>query len=253
MIWLVAGMKHVVLFSGGLSSAYVAYLVLQEYDRKDVVLLHTPTYSENHDADTFRHEVARYLKMPITEWGLGLDIWELIEKNNCIPGQFIPFCTQQLKQKMKEEYYKYLKEQDDDFVEYVGFGVEEYKRVQRALARNEAMGRKVAFPVFDKKIPGGEVRRIITEEWGIKLPKAYQDLNHNNCIPCFKAGKATWRVYWEKYPEAFKKAIEYENKIGYTVFKDKTLNELEELWINDKLWNDSQLKFDELIPCECWL
>lgn len=99
-------MKHVVLFSGGLSSAYVAYLVLQEQKKEDVVLLHTPTYSENHDADTFRHEVARYLGVPITEWGLGLDIWELIEKNNCIPGQFIPFCTQQLKQKMKELGYE---------------------------------------------------------------------------------------------------------------------------------------------------
>lgn len=48
-------MKHIVLFSGGLSSAYVAYLVLQEQKKEDVVLLHTPTYSENHDADTFRH------------------------------------------------------------------------------------------------------------------------------------------------------------------------------------------------------
>ena len=58
-----AGMKHVVLFSGGLSSAYVAYLVLQEQKKEDVVLLHTPTLSELPDADKFRYEVARYLKV----------------------------------------------------------------------------------------------------------------------------------------------------------------------------------------------
>lgn len=187
--------------------------------------------------------------MPITEWGLGLDIWELIDKNNCIPGQFIPFCTQQLKQKMKEEYYRTL---TDDFIEYVGYGVEEWKRVQKSIARNEAMGRKVAFPIFEQKIPGEEIKRIITEEWGCTLPKAYEDLNHNNCIPCFKAGKATWHVYWEKYHEAFVKAMEYEDKIGYTVFKDKSLRELDEIWKNDKEWKERQYSLEDMIPCECW-
>lgn len=246
-------MKHVVLFSGGLSSAYVAYLVLQEQDKKDVVLLHTPTYSENHDADTFRHEVARYLGMPITEWGLGLDIWELIEKNNCIPGQFIPFCTQQLKQKMKEEYYKHLKEIGEDFIEYVGFGIEEWKRVQKATARNAQMGREVRFPIFDNRIPGEEIKRVISEEWGIKLPSAYEHLNHNNCIPCFKAGQKYWKVYYKHYPEAFMKAIEYEDKIGYTVFKGKTLRELKDKWDIEQEEKDIQVGLDELIPCECWL
>ena len=219
-------MKHIVLFSGGLSSAYVAYLVLQEQNKKDIVLLHTPTYSENHDADTFRHQVAKYLGLPIVEWGDGRNLWELIKDNNCIPGQFIPFCTQQLKQKPKEEYYKYLESLGEDFTEYVGFGLEEWRRVQRATARNEKISRKVKFPIFEQKIPSSEVKRIITEEWGIKLPMAYEDLNHNNCIPCFKAGKSSWRVYWAKYPEQFQKAVEIEEKIGHTVFKDKSLKEL---------------------------
>jgi hypothetical protein len=245
-------MKHIVLFSGGLSSAYVAYLVLQEQNKKDIVLLHTPTYSENHDADTFRHQVAKYLGLPIVEWGDGRNLWELIKDNNCIPGQFIPFCTQQLKQKPKEEYYKYLESLGEDFTEYVGFGLEEWRRVQRATARNEKISRKVKFPIFEQKIPSSEVKRIITEEWGIKLPMAYEDLNHNNCIPCFKAGKSSWRVYWAKYPEQFQKAVEIEEKIGHTVFKDKSLKELAEEWQNDKEWNDSQITLEDVIPCDCW-
>lgn len=246
-------MKHIVLFSGGLSSAYVAFLVLQEQKKEDVMLLHTPTYSENHDADIFRHEVARYLQVPITEWGDGRNIWELIDDNKCIPGQFIPFCTQQLKQNMKEQYYKYLASTGEDFVEYVGFGAEEWRRVQKATARNEKIGRKVAFPIFDKKISSEEVKRIITEEWKIKLPQAYEDLNHNNCIPCFKAGKESWRVYWSRYPEQFKKAMEYEEKIGYTVFKDKSLKELNEIWKADKAWKDNQIQLADIIPCDCWI
>ncbi|MGN0428034.1 MAG: hypothetical protein ACI4F0_09560 [Agathobacter sp.] len=247
-----AGMKHIVLFSGGTSSAYVAYMVLQEQKKEDVVLLHTPTYSENHDADTFRHSVARYLGMPITEWGDGRNLWELIKDNNCIPGYFVPFCTQQLKQKMKEEYYKYLAEIGEDFIEYVGFGAEEWKRVQRSYARNEVIGRKVRFPIFDAKIPGDEIKRIIVDEWGIPLPKAYEDLNHNNCIPCFKAGKAAWRVYWDKYPEQFEKAVQAEKEVGYTVFKGETLEEIAEKWKNDREEEALQVSFAEL-PCECWI
>jgi len=248
----VVGMKHVVLFSGGLSSAYVAYLVLQEQPKQDVILLHTPTYSENHDADTFRHRVARYLGLPITEWGDGRNLWELIEDNNCIPGQFIPFCTKQLKQQMKEQFYKYLDSIGEDYIEYVGFGAEEWRRVQKAQARAEKIGRQVNFPIFDRKIPSSEIRRIITEEWRIPLPKAYEDLNHNNCIPCFKAGKDAWRVYWSKYPEQFSKAMEYEEKIGHTVFKDKSLKELAQIWEADKQWQSCQLTLKDVIPCDCW-
>lgn len=245
-------MKHIVLFSGGLSSAYVAYLVLQEQDKKDVVLLHTPVYSENHDADTFRHQVANYLGVPITEWGDGRNLWELIEDNNCLPGHFIPFCTRTLKQEPKEEYYKYLDSIGEKYIEYVGFGFEEWRRVQRAKARAEKIGRDVKFPIFEQKIPSEEIKRIISEEWGIKLPKAYEDLMHNNCIPCFKAGKASWMVYWDKYPEEFNKAMEYEEKIGHTVFKNESLKELAEQWEKDKEWNKRQYTLEDIVPCDCW-
>ena len=246
-------MKHVVLFSGGASSAYVAYLVLQKEEKKDVVLLHTPVYSENHDADIFRHAVARHLGLPITEWGDGRNIWEIIDDNHCLPSQFIPFCTQQLKMKMKEQYFKYLRDIGEEWIEYVGYGAEEWRRVQKSWARAEHAGRKVSFPVFDAKIESDEIKRIINEDWGIPLPKAYEDLSHNNCIPCFKAGKASWKIYWEKYNEQFELAKQYEKKIGHTVFKDKSLLELEDIWAHNKDIEDNQVKMQDLIPCECWV
>ena len=245
-------MKHVVLFSGGTSSAYVAYLVLQEQKKEDVVLLHTPTFTENHDADTFRCQVARYLKHPITEWGDGRNIWEIIDDNHCLPSNFIPFCTQHLKQKMKEQYYKYLESIGEDFIEYVGFGAEEWRRVQKSVARNEKIGRKVAFPIFERKIPSDEIKRIIKDEWKIKLPSAYNDLQHNNCIPCFKAGKSSWRVYYHNYREQFDKAVEMEEKIGHTVFKDVSLKQLAEQWEKDAEWEKMQLSFEDIVPCDCW-
>lgn len=245
-------MKHIVLFSGGTTSAYVAYMVLKKEKKEDVVLLHTPTYSENHDADTFRHRVARYLGVPITEWGDGRDLWELIEDNHCLPSSFIPFCTRQLKQEMKEEYYKYLDSIGEDYIEYVGYGAEEWQRVQKAYAMNTVIGREVRFPIFDAGISGDEIKRIITEEWKIPLPKAYEDFDHNNCIPCFKAGKGAWKVSWKKYPDRYAKAVKYEKKIGHTVFKGISLVQLAEKWQEETEEEALQVSFADL-PCECWI
>lgn len=117
-------MKHVVLFSGGAASSYVSYLLKQDetIDNKDIVLLHTPTLSECEDSEKFRLKVARYIGIPMTVWGRGEDIWDCIDRNGAIPGQFLPFCTQQLKQQMKEQYFKYLESTGETWIEYVGYG-----------------------------------------------------------------------------------------------------------------------------------
>ena len=244
-------MKHIVLYSGGCASAYVAYLVSQEQNKKDVILLYTPTFSEHKDADRFRCQIAKFLKLPVTVWGDGRDIWGLIEDNKCLPSQFIPFCTRVLKQEQSEEYYKTL---DEEYILYFGYGMEEWRRVQKQTARFESMGRKSRYPLFEKKISNDEVKRIIRDEWKIKLPEPYKYLKHNNCIPCFKAGMKEWRNYWLYYPEAFQKGIEYENKLGYTVFKGISLTELSEKWKDEEEWKKMQISFFDLqdnIPCTC--
>ena len=242
-------MKHIVLFSGGLASSYVAYLVAQEQDKKDVILLHTPTFSEHKDADRFRCQVARYLRLPITQWGDGRDIWELIDDYNCLPSQFIPFCTQQLKQKQSEQFYKTLNE---DFIVYVGFSADEWKRVQKQTARFESIGRKSSYPLHERQISSEFIRNEIENVWKIARPEPYKYLKHNNCIPCFKAGKRDWKLYWEHYPELFQRAVEMEEKIGHTVFKDKNLTELAEIWKHNKEWEDCQISLDSM-PCMCSL
>ena len=249
-------MKHIVLFSGGAASSYVAYLVKKEQEEKgnikDIVLLHTPTLSECEDSEKFRLKVARYLKLPMTVWGRGEDIWEVIERNNAIPGQFMPFCTQQLKQQMKEEYYKYLKSIGEDFIEYVGFGVDEWQRMQRAVARAEQKGRTVRFPLIENQIKSEDVKKIIQQEWKIELPTAYKTLKHNNCIPCFKGGKKYFYDVYKNYPNEYEKAMKKEEEVGYTVFKDISLKELQMKFENDKQWEENQMTLNDFIPCDCW-
>jgi hypothetical protein len=246
-------MKHIILYSGGAASSYVAYLVTQykNINKKDIILLHTPTYSEHKDADRFRKEVADYLNLNITEQADGRNIWELIDNNNCLPSQFIPFCTQQLKMKQTEKFLKKLEKEKEDYILYIGYGIEEWKRVQNSYAKNLQKRRKVKFPVFESKLKNEEIKRIIQEEWKIELPVVYKHLKHNNCIPCFKAGKYEWKNYWKYYRKEFDEAVKREKQIGHTVFKDKSLTELAEIWEHNEDFEDSQISMD--IPCMCSL
>lgn len=249
------GMKHVVLFSGGAASSYAAYLLANDkkIPFKDIVFLHTPTLSECEDAEKFRLKVARRIGIPMTVWGRGEDIWDCMDRNRMIPSNFFPFCTRELKQRMKEEYYKYLKRCGEEWIEYIGYGPHEWGRVQKAVARNELIGRTVKFPLVANRISNDECKRIIRDEWGIELPSAYQTLAHNNCIPCVKGGKAYFRLVWEHYPGEYQKMAEKEEKYGYTVFKGISLKELADKFEAEKEWEDMQMNLSDFIPCDCWI
>jgi hypothetical protein len=106
-------------------------------------------------------------------------------------------------------------------------------------------------PLYDLKISGEEIKRIIREDWKICLPEPYKYLSHNNCIPCFKGGKSHWKQICLHYPEEFKKAKDCEVEIGNTVFKDYSLKELEKIWKSEK---KNQFQFwdeDDNMPCLC--
>ena len=242
-------MKHIVMFSGGASSSYLAKLVIDEYGKENVVLLHTPTYAEHKDADRFRKAVADYLGMEITveENKKGLGMWELIEKNNCLPSHFIPFCTTELKIKPSRNYLKRLKE---DFTVHVGYGADEWRRVQKQTVRFETEGIKSRYLIHERQIDNEEIKRIIRDEWKICLPQPYKYLSHNNCIPCFKGGKGHFYKVAKYYPKEFEKAIYWEETIGHTVFKDITLREIKEHTRQgaDQL---SLVDDDYGIPCMC--
>lgn len=239
------------MFSGGASSSYLAYLVIKEYGKENTILLHTPTYAEDPDADRFRNEVAKYLGMQISVEEDGRDLWQLIEDNNCLPSFHIQFCTTDLKIKPGRKYLKRLAEQGIDYTVHYGYGMDEWRRVQKQSVRFEKEGIKSQYLIFERRIPDTEIKRIIQEDWKIELPSPYKYLKHNNCIPCFKAGKGHFKQVAMYYPKQFEKAMEMEREIGHTVFKDCTLQDIKD----EVIANKNQLTFldDEFnIPCDCW-
>jgi 3'-phosphoadenosine 5'-phosphosulfate sulfotransferase (PAPS reductase)/FAD synthetase len=237
-------MKHIIQFSGGAASSFVAKYVADEYGRENCILLFNDTKAECKDSYRFRKQVSEYIGMEITEVSDGRDLWQVIEDNNCLPSDRFPFCTRILKQEPSEKFLKNFKE---DYILYNGFGVEEWRRIQRSRARAESLNRVVKSPLYDLGISSDEIKRIIREDWKICLPEAYRYLSHNNCIPCFKAGKGHFKAVAKYYPEEYQKAIEAEEKIGYTVFEDITLKQLRKQAFSNLDLFDVQ----ESIPCMC--
>jgi hypothetical protein len=240
-------MKQIVMFSRGRTSSYLAWLVAQEYGAENTILLHTPTYAESPDADRFGEEVAQYIGLSITTQAHGKSLWELIEDNNCLPSFHIPFCTTELKIKQSRKYWKTMQE---DYTVHFGYGAGEWRRVQKQSTRLQSEGIKSKYLIFDRQIQEEQIGNIIRKEWKICLPETYRFLQHNNCIPCFKGGKGHFVAVAKYYPEQFLRAMALEKKIGHTVFKDCTL---EDIWnkVQDGKLQESMFDDYESIPCMC--
>ena len=229
-------MKHIVLFSGGCGSAYTAFLVSLKYPN-DTILLHTSTFAEHPDTKRFMNDISEFLKIPITYFNDGRSLWELIDERQAIPNQFLPFCTQQLKQRQTKKYCNEMKKNKIPFILYFGYGAEEYKRMQLQYVRFLKEGIKVDYPLIKNNIKSEDIKKIIINNWKICLPITYKILKHNNCLPCFKGGKNHFYKIWKYFPKYYMKAENAEIKHGYNVFKDITLQKLRKQF-------DDQLEFD---------
>ncbi len=243
-------MLHIVQFSGGAASSYVAKLVAEEHPDNTILFFHD-TKAEHPDAYRFRRQVAEYIGLPITEVSDGRSLWEVIYDEHCIPQERMGFCSRILKIEQAEKYYKNLHESGEEFVLYNGFGITEWSRVQKATIRAELSGHKARSLLCERMIPDYVVKQTIRDRWRICLPETYKHLKHNNCIPCFKGGKGHFFKVWKYYPEQFAKALQAEKDIGYTVFEDISLEELVEKWRVTENQNEFDQWEEESMPCMC--
>jgi len=213
-------MLHIVLFSRGAQSAYTAFLVAKKYGRENLVLLHTPTKAEHPDSDRFEQEFSNFIGVPITEISCGKSLWEVIEENKFIPNQRAALCTQMLKVKVSQKYFKTL---NCDFTVYLGYSNSEKHRAEKFIKNNPNI--KARFPLIEKNISDEKAKRCI-QKLGFKLPEAYLYFEHNNCIPCIKGGKNYWLQVLKHFPEQYWRMSDLEEKFNHTVFKDISLKEL---------------------------
>lgn len=284
-------MYHIVLLSGGHSSALVAIEVVRKYGKGNVILLNhdiNPMY-EDIDIKRFKRQISEYLGVPITY----ANIRDIV-KDSAIPSQFEvcvesgaltdqngnALCTSRLK---TEPFYKYLNynfnavpslfEAHKDCIIYYGFDKKEKARIQRRSSILGAMGYKSAYILAT-----WEDRTIFsTNEIGIVPPLTYDLYEHANCKGCLKASLLHWYVVYVNDRLIYNEGIWMENELDYTIhtiIRDKvkqTITLIELGSIFEEMHKDgvsatehqSKMKFAALIrkyqieeidskkPCEC--
>lgn len=227
-------MKYIVCYSGGHSSALVAIEAVRKAGKDNVILLNHDISPEveHEDIKRFKDEVANYLGIKITY--ANMEGWETLtplrvcrELGGFKFGSSPTLCTTKLK---TEPFHKWLKENypvkkgdvRNDITILYGFDKEEPARIQRRASILAEKGYKSDYPLafWNRTV-------FSTEEIGIKNPITYELHRHANCIGCLKAGIQSWYLVYCLYPQLWKEAIETENEIGYSILKDKFLEELE--------------------------
>lgn len=242
-------MKYIVCYSGGHSSALVAIEAVRKFGKENVILLnHNISEEVEHkDIKRFKDEIAKYLGLEITYanmegWEYKTPLRVCKELGGFKFGNSPILCTTKLK---TEPFNKWLKENypvqkgkiREDITILYGFDANEKARIQRRSSILGQQGYKTDYPLafWDRTIEA-------TEEIGIKRPVVYELHRHANCIGCLKAGMQSWYLVYCLYPKLWKEAVETENDIGYSILKDKFLEELEPKF--------AQMKCQGILPSE---
>jgi len=222
---------HVVCFSGGHSSALVAFEVVRRYGRNSVVLLNHDIHERSEDADVkrFKRDVAAHLGLPITyanhpAWDT-MDQFDVVRAAGAFKGaNGHVLCTYFLK---TEPFRAWLDAHADRAVTtiYYGFDAHETDRIRRRASILGADGWRTDYPLalWPRTI-------LSTREVGIEPPLSYSTFKHANCTGCLKAGRQHWFVVYVTRPDVWARAKEAEADIGYTILNGISLEELEPIF-----------------------
>jgi len=274
-------MKKVITISGGLTSAYVAKLVLAEDENAELVF--TDTGWESKDLFRFLKELETLFNKKITMLSSSYKIKftlmnarpfrithesyaindnhqkgyyamnpaSLFIAQNILGNNRMPICSRKLK---VETLQKYLKQKyDNQCIVYFGIDYSEKHRAERIKFQYDKLGIETRFPMVENKM--FFMRDTITtwlNENNIEIPLAYKrGDSHNNCSGgCVRAGKKSWLHLLKTNGTVYAERERLENSFkegNYTYMKDLSLKELRENEAN----HCNLFEVDET-PCMCF-
>ena len=205
--------KHVLGLSGGKDSAALAVYMRENYPDIPIEYFFTDTGEELPEVYDFLGKLEAYLGQPITYLNSGKTFSYWLKKfNNFLPSQQCRWCTIQMK---LEPFKKWIQPMIDDgykIYSYVAIRVDEESRT--GMLTNTA-SLTVKLPFREDGIDKAGVFNIL-EKSGLGLPAYYSWRSRSGCTFCFFQQKIEWIRLYEKYPDAFIRAMNLEK----TALKD---------------------------------
>lgn len=252
-------------FSGGRTSAYMLYKILEAHDGKlpdDVVVTFANTGKEMPETLDFVDNCQANWGVPIvcleytgTKKGWkevdidecstdGTPFEKLIDKKKYLPNPMARFCTSELKVLPIQKYMKSIGL--EDHLTVVGIRADEPRRVAKQKAKPDYL-----VPLADAGVTVEDIRDFwATQNFGLNLPMMPNGVsNASNCDLCFLKGMGIKSSIIREKPEAADWWAEQERKIGGTFRKDQPNYAQMKIIASDQ---GQLFDFDdESIPCFC--
>src|SRR5699024_5578695 len=257
---------HVAMFSGGASSAYVAYQMVQTHGVENCILFFTNTLWEDEDNYRFMDEVAEYIGIEITERIDGRTPEEVFYDTKFLGNSRLARCSEELKVRQTITFLEELRDEDNlEPILYFGIGPHESHRadnLKHFYGHFPLEPVETRFPMIETFREDTDAKYIIENEWGIKLPRMYElGFSHANCAGrCVRGGFQHYAQLYKIWPDQYKLQEEMEEdfrehfekhvSILKKDGKPYTLKEYRERMDEEGLEKFLKIQ-DDTVPCVC--
>jgi 3'-phosphoadenosine 5'-phosphosulfate sulfotransferase (PAPS reductase)/FAD synthetase len=206
---------HIVKYSGGICSAYIA--AQWQRDGKNPICVFSDTKREDADTYRFAAEVAEKFGLTVVDASDGRDMWDVFRAWKMIPARQLAACSIAMKIKPGHDWLK----QHDHAPGLVAFGydMDEEDRAERLASRREFKNLRPVYPLQEWGVSKEQCFGFFNEH-GIKPPRIYAHFRHANCMGCKNWRRNDWIACLAYYPEVFTQAETFEIETGLRWMQD---------------------------------
>ena len=211
--------KHIVMYSGGVTSWAAGKRAIERYGKDSVVLVFADTLIEDEDLYRFLDETEEAFETEIVRLKEGRNPWEIFHKERFLGNSRIDPCSKLLKRKFIRRWVEKNFDAADTTI-HLGMDWMEMHRLKRTQPYWEPY--TVEAPLLWEPILGkAQVFKMLEAE-GIKPPRLYEmGFQHNNCGGfCVKAGQAAFKHLLTEMPERYAYHEKEEQKLREFLGKD---------------------------------
>lgn len=261
---------HMIMYSGGASSAYIAKWVVDKYGKENCILFFTDTQWEDEDNYRFLEDCAAYIGINITRVVDGRTPEDVFFEQRFLGNARFAKCSEVLKVRKTLTYVEELRNKGVEPILYFGIGPHE---VHRAVSLRENYKHmplepiECQFPMIDSINKEVKARYIIENEWKIKLPRMYElGFSHANCKGrCVRGGFHHYANLYLVWPDIYAKQETMEERFRSTFNLDVSImkkdgkpytlkrfrEEVLEKFTHQELVDYAKEKDVDSIPCFC--
>ena len=205
---------HILSLSGGKDSTALAFFIKENmpeiFEKLELVFYDTGCdLPETYD---YLNKIEVFLKKKITRVIPQKSFEHLLTINRVLPSHFRRWCTVELKVRPSQKYIEEkLKKEGNGVINlYVGIRKdEEHRKGILLISDLEKEFVVPKYPFIENNICKNDVEKILVKS-GIDYPSYYKYRSRNGCYFCFYQNPTDWINLYEKHPDLFKKASEYE-------------------------------------------